>query len=72
MLLLYSDGVLEAADDRGDVSGEDRLRDVLLSGARECQSANELLAPVLRDINRYAASAGRTDDMTAICVRITD
>ena len=72
MLLLYSDGVFEATDDRGDVYGEDRLKDMLLVGAREDAGASSLLERVLWDVNRYSASAGRTDDITAICVRVTD
>lgn len=72
VLLLYSDGVFEAADDRGDAYGEDRLRDMLLAGAREDAGASSVLERVLWDVNRYSASAERTDDITAICVRVTD
>ena len=72
VLLLYSDRVIKAADDRGDVYGEDRLREMLLAGAREGTGASSLLKRVLWDVNRFSASAGRTDDVTAICVRVTE
>ena len=71
-LLFYSDGVIEAADDRQVVYGEDRLGDVLLAAARENLSAHAIIERLLWDLGRFTASSGQDDDITAIAIRLGD
>jgi sigma-B regulation protein RsbU (phosphoserine phosphatase) len=65
-LLLYSDGISEAIDSRGNQYGEDRLRTlwqtccVLPSG--------EVIGCLLKDVEKFRGSAGQSDDMTAVVV----
>lgn len=70
MLLFFSDGVIEAQDDREVLYGEDRLEDLLLNGGKEDLSATQLLERLFWDVGRFSASVGQTDDITAIAVRI--
>lgn len=71
-LLLHSDGVTEARDDREAVYGEERLRELLQQGAEEGLDAAGLLSRLFWDVGRFSASAGRQDDITAIVVRVTE
>jgi sigma-B regulation protein RsbU (phosphoserine phosphatase) len=64
-LLLYSDGVTEAADDRGDEFGEERLMRVLRASSRE--SADALVDQIAAAVAQFN-SGSRTDDVTAVAV----
>jgi sigma-B regulation protein RsbU (phosphoserine phosphatase) len=65
-LLLYSDGISEAADSRGQQFGEDRLRGIW----QKCAAlpSSEVIGSLLRDVERFRGSAGQGDDMTAVVV----
>jgi sigma-B regulation protein RsbU (phosphoserine phosphatase) len=65
-LLLYSDGISEATDSRGELFGEERLREVW---QRSCALASsEIIGCLLRDVEDFRGSAGQSDDMTAVVV----
>ena len=70
LLLFYSDGMVEAQDDRGTPYGEDRLKEVLLSAAREGLDAEGVIERMFWDVGRFSASVAQRDDMTAIVVRV--
>src|SRR5262249_12469059 len=62
LLLLYSDGVSEAENSRGDQFGEEAVEVVLKSLAH--LPAPEIIQQMLRAVNRFAAGAPQTDDQT--------
>ena len=66
-LVVFSDGVVEAVNDRGEEYGEGRLRDVFmrLHGA----DARNLLEAVFFDVDRYVAQARQHDDITCLVLR---
>jgi sigma-B regulation protein RsbU (phosphoserine phosphatase) len=65
-LLLYSDGISEATDSRGDLFGEERLRSLWLG----CSTVptGEVIGRLLADVEGFRGSAGQSDDMTALVV----
>ena len=65
-LLLYSDGISEATDSRGDLYGEDRLR-ALWQGSLSAP-IGEVIDRLLRDVETFRGSAGQSDDMTVVVV----
>jgi serine phosphatase RsbU (regulator of sigma subunit) len=71
-LLLYSDGLVEATDDRDAAFGEERLRDLLASVAAEGLTAPAALDRVFWDVHRFTASTGRQDDVTVIVLKVAD
>ena len=70
ILLFYSDGVIEAQDDREALYGEARLQELLLTTAHEGLDAEGILARLFWDVGRFCAGEGMTDDTTVIVVRM--
>jgi len=65
MLILYSDGLIEARSSSGEEFGIDRLEAVLRTQPRA--SARQTAEAVLAAVNRHVAS--REDDLTLVVVR---
>lgn len=65
-LLLYSDGVTEATDARGEFFGETRLEEVL--GGSGDRSPNALVARVVKRLEDFAGEAPQADDITLMAV----
>ena len=65
-LFLFTDGISEAFNDKGDEYGEDRLAAFLLK-LRTPPSA-EFIQSLFSDVVRFCGSAKPTDDMTLVCV----
>ncbi|MGH7730690.1 MAG: PP2C family protein-serine/threonine phosphatase [Candidatus Eiseniibacteriota bacterium] len=65
-LLLYSDGLPEAANSQDEMFGDERLRGLW----RECATvpSADLIEHLLRGIGAFRGSAGQSDDMTALVV----
>lgn len=69
MLVLYSDGVTEAKNDRGKLYELERLASAVSSGPSEVDG----LGPaVLDDVHRFVAGHGQSDDITLICFGRTE
>ena len=68
-VLLYTDGVSEAADPSGEMFGEDRL-DAMLDGLPRELSARVIVDRVLAGLTTFLAGAEPGDDITvmALCV----
>ncbi|HVP39375.1 MAG TPA: SpoIIE family protein phosphatase [Candidatus Saccharimonadales bacterium] len=66
-LFLYTDGLVEARDPRGEEYGEDRLIALLHRHADEPPGV--LAARCLRDLEKFLGGAPRTDDLTLMVVR---
>lgn len=65
-LLLYSDGISEATDSRGQLFGEERLQE-LWQGCGSVASS-EIIGRLLGVVEDFRGSAGQSDDMTAVVV----
>ncbi len=66
-LLIYSDGIIDAADGEGREFGLDALRDLVRR--RPGGSAADTLARVLDTVNAHAGGAPQTDDITVVVVQ---
>ena len=66
-VFVYTDGVPEASDASGRFYGTERLGKALNS-AHPDASAEELLAAVHRDVDRFTAGAEQFDDLTMLCL----
>jgi phosphoserine phosphatase RsbU/P len=67
-LVLYTDGVIEASDARGDLYGSQRLEACL--NATRSTRPNEIAERILRSVEDYATDAAAADDLTLfICHR---
>jgi serine phosphatase RsbU (regulator of sigma subunit) len=65
-LLLYSDGISEANDTRGDQFDEDRL--AALWRELGDLSAADAIARIYREVESFRGSAAQSDDMTAVVI----
>jgi sigma-B regulation protein RsbU (phosphoserine phosphatase) len=68
-LVLYSDGLTESFNTRGEPYGTERLVDLL--ACRSTQEPKDMLAAVLHDLQEFQAGAARTDDLTVMVLRRT-
>jgi sigma-B regulation protein RsbU (phosphoserine phosphatase) len=68
-LLLYTDGVTEAADPGEGFFGEDRLHACFAAGAGE--TATDSVDQLLRHVRAFAAGAAQSDDITILALRRT-
>ncbi len=66
-LVVYSDGVIEAVNDRDEEYGEHRFRDVLIR--LRGTDARNLLEAVFFDVDRYVGQARQHDDITCLVLR---
>jgi len=68
-LLLYTDGVTEAMNVRGDEYGDDRLIAFTRSVARTPATSLEIVNALLADVRSFAGRAQQHDDITVVAVR---
>ena len=66
-LVIFTDGVVEADNDRGDEYGEQRLLYVVHTGAGLMPS--QLLESLVADVDRFVAGAPQHDDITCMLVK---
>jgi phosphoserine phosphatase RsbU/P len=66
-LLIFTDGVVEAVNDRNEEFGENRLITVINEGAQT--SPTRLLSRVMVDLDFYVGSAPQHDDITCLLVK---
>jgi sigma-B regulation protein RsbU (phosphoserine phosphatase) len=67
VIVIYSDGITEAVDQRGKEFGEDGLRELLL--AHREKPAEEIIERIVDEVNRYTAESPRQDDTTLIIIK---
>lgn len=67
LLVLYTDGVTEAMNEREELYGEDRLM-TLLSG-QHWSSPRKLTEAVVADVRAFSGSAEQSDDITMLCLQ---
>jgi sigma-B regulation protein RsbU (phosphoserine phosphatase) len=68
-LAVFSDGVSEALNPKGDEYGEDRIRETLAPHWLEPSDA--ALQTLLNSVREFAQGAPQNDDVTALVVRYT-
>jgi sigma-B regulation protein RsbU (phosphoserine phosphatase) len=66
-LVMYTDGVSEALDPKGEFFGADRLFAVT---SRRFESAAAMTSGVLREVETFAAGAPQSDDITILTLRL--
>jgi sigma-B regulation protein RsbU (phosphoserine phosphatase) len=66
-LLLYTDGVTEAFNDRDEMYSDDRLLEVL--GGLETAGAAQTTQLLLRSVQGFAGNHGQSDDITIVALR---
>ena len=67
-LLFFSDGIIEAQDDRQQEFGETRLREGLADTQREALDAAGSLERLFLDVSRFCSTVSQEDDMTAVVI----
>lgn len=68
VILLYTDGLVEARDSAGEEFGEKRLTDFLTSNISK--SADDFLSGLRNHIKNFVGGKGFQDDMTIMVIRI--
>jgi len=68
-LVVFTDGVVEAEDTKGDEYGEQRLLFVLHTGAELTPAG--LLQNITADLDRFVAGAPQHDDVTCLLVKVS-
>ena len=66
-LALYSDGIVEGENPRGDQFGEERLVDVIVEN--RSLAAEELVPKVFKEVEEFCGDKRREDDMTLVVVK---
>ena len=69
-LVIFTDGVIEALNEREEEYGEPRLLDVVRSGASS--APDELLRRLLSDVDTFVGATPQHDDITCMLVKISD
>jgi serine phosphatase RsbU (regulator of sigma subunit) len=66
-IVLYTDGIIEAPDERGELYGEERLAQCLATAGTR---PNEIAEHILRSVDKHAPDVAGRDDLTLfICQR---
>ncbi|MGB5100753.1 MAG: SpoIIE family protein phosphatase [Methanothrix sp.] len=68
ILLLYTDGIVEAMNGKEEFFGENRLRSSLAAVAE--LSAQRILDSILRDLSQFSDGAEQSDDITAMVIKV--
>jgi serine phosphatase RsbU (regulator of sigma subunit) len=67
-LLLYSDGVVEAQNETGEMYEEDRLSD-MLQRTLPTEGATSSIRSIYRSVEAFTGGASRTDDLTVVALK---
>lgn len=67
-LLFYSDGIVEALDERGNVFGFERIEEIISES--DYSTAQELLETLITEVRIHIGTAEQFDDITAVVVKI--
>ena len=69
-VVLYTDGIVEAMNEKEEMFGFERLLEVI-QGARS-MSADSLLKEIIDRVNEFAGGAAQHDDLTVIVLSVTE
>ena len=68
LLVIFSDGIVEAPDGRGEPFGEHRL--IAVTQAHQTRRAHEICDAILAAVRTFAGSTPVQDDQTLLVVRL--
>ena len=68
MIILYTDGVVEAINDEGEEYGMNRLKEISLSS--KGLTAQEMVAKIKEDVFNFAGDQSQFDDLTLLVFRV--
>jgi len=68
-LVIFTDGLVEAMNERGEEYGKPRLLEVLRAGASS--GPDELLRRMLGDVDAFVGTTPQHDDITCMLVKIS-
>ena len=67
LLLIYSDGITEAMNERKEEFGDERLQEIVQQNCSD--SARELIDKITDAVNSHFGNASQNDDMTIIIIK---
>jgi len=67
-LILYTDGITEARDPKGDMFGEDRMDRAAVTGV----NAGQTIGAILGELERFRSGRPLGDDRTLLVLRVTE
>ncbi|QQE09927.1 SpoIIE family protein phosphatase [Planctomycetota bacterium] len=70
ILMLFTDGLLDAFNEDGDKFGRQRAMDALKKATKEKETASEILNHVLWEMRQFTGMHRATDDTTVVIVRV--
>ncbi|MGM0599129.1 MAG: PP2C family protein-serine/threonine phosphatase, partial [Candidatus Rifleibacteriota bacterium] len=68
-VILYSDGIIECSNTKGEMFGYDRFRDTYLELARTDMSAQEILTEMVKRLDSFRIPGPYPDDVTLVLLR---
>ncbi len=68
LLLLYTDGIIEAAHEDGTTLGEERLADTVLAAWRSRLTPRRVLDLVAAAVDGFTAGRSQADDLTGVAI----
>ena len=68
LLVLFTDGITEAMDEKGDFFGESRLSRLIEEHGH--LPSDELRERIVRDVEAFVGPADQHDDMTMVVLKI--
>jgi serine phosphatase RsbU (regulator of sigma subunit) len=69
-IILYTDGIVEAMNEKEEMFGFERLQEVVLEA--KSAEADLLLKEILEKVNDFAGNAPQHDDLTVIVVSVEE
>ncbi len=70
MIFLYTDGVTEAMNTKGELFGEERLKSALQNATGNASEENSLNEQIEKEISKFIGKAAQTDDITMLTMEI--
>jgi serine phosphatase RsbU (regulator of sigma subunit) len=72
VFLFFTDGLTEAMNERSELFGESRLRELMenVSGTGDGPPVAELKERILAEIRRFAGGAAPQDDLTLVILKV--
>jgi len=68
MLVLYTDGITEAVNEKGEAFGEERLMEIIRKNSR--LTAKEMILKIQDDVMIFAGTQPQYDDITLLIMRV--
>ncbi len=69
-MLLYTDGITEAENEKEELYGEDRLQETMKRLAH--MEVHGVIKELIADLSLYVGTAEQSDDITMLCFRLND